>query len=255
MTVNELYARLNAVLPPVPEPFGDSDGAQCVPEPDREVRRVLVALDPYTPAIDAAIAGKYDLLLTHHPVIYGEYDENSPAAAFYRRLYGAGIAAFSFHVRLDIAPGGVNDILAGLLGLSDIVPFGTPELPVAGRIGTLAGPLDRGRLAAFVRDRLGAAHVRYNPSGDGKAVRRVAVVGGAGADFITAAAAAGADAFVSGEFKYHVFGYAAQLGICALEAGHYHTETPVCGRLRELALEADPSLTVDIIGCDPAVIL
>jgi putative NIF3 family GTP cyclohydrolase 1 type 2 len=57
-------------------------------------------------------------------------------------------------------------------------------------------------------------------------VRRVAVLGGAGEDFVSQAIAAGADAYVTGEMAYHKGMDAAENGLCVLEAGHAATEHP-----------------------------
>ena len=71
----------------------------------------------------------------------------------------------------------------------------------------------------------------------------MAVLGGSGKDLISSAAKAGADVFVTGESGYNAAEAAAESGLCIIEAGHYHTEAPVCkvlaDHVRGLGLEAE----------------
>ena len=87
----------------------------------------------------------------------------------------------------------------------------------------------------------------------------MAVLGGSASDAISTAAELSADAIVGGEFKHHTYGYAAVegagRGIALIEAGHYHTEAPVCQKLRELVLVAVPSAQVDILHCNNTFVL
>lgn len=259
MTLIELYNHLESILPPLEIEGIDSDGIHVLPNPDREVKKVLIALDPYEKAIEAAIAGGYDLLLTHHPLFWGEPIPNTPPERWYNKLFEAKIASFSFHIRLDKAEGGVNDILADLLELDSVKPFDDPEIPAIGRIGTLKSEMTERELAALVKTKLDAQSVTYTLLPDGRGIKTVAVLGGSASDAIASAAVAGADAIVGGEFKHHTYGYASVegsgKGIALIEAGHYHTEAPVCKKLRDLVLEADRELKVDILPCNNTFVL
>lgn len=259
MTINELYNYIEKIIPPLDLEGVDSDGIHTIPEPDRVARKVLVALDPYEKAVNAAITGGYDLLLTHHPLFWGEPIPDTPPERWYNMLNEAKIASFSFHIRLDRANGGVNDILAEFLGLKNIRPFDEPEIPGLGRIGDLEVPMGEAELAEYVKNALDAQSVTYTKLSDGRQIKRVAVLGGSASDAIASAAAAGADAIVGGEFKHHTYGYAAVecggKGISIIEAGHYHTEAPVCERLRALVLEAVPDAQIDILPCNNTFVL
>lgn len=259
MTLIELYNYLEMVLPPLDIEGIDCDGIHTLPDPTREAKKVLIALDPYEKAVEAAIAGGYDLLLTHHPLFWGEPVPNTPPERWYNKLLKAGIASFSFHIRLDKAEGGVNDILADLLELDDLKPFDDPEIPAIGRIGTLKSEMTELELSELVKSKLDAQSVTYTLLPDGRKIKKVAVLGGSASDAIASAAEAGADAIVGGEFKHHTYGYAAVegagRGIALIEAGHYHTEAPVCKKLRELVLEADHAVQVDILPCNNTFIL
>ena len=77
-------------------------------------------------------------------------------------------------------------------------------------------------------------------------VKRVAVVGGDGKDFVRDAILAGADTYVSGRLSYNVMEDAADMGINLIEAGHYFTEFPVTEFFASLAKAYAPNATVEI---------
>lgn len=252
MTVKTLYEYFEKKLPPLEIEGIDSDGIHTMPDPDREVRRVLVALDPYEKAVAEAIRGSYDVLITHHPLFWGEPIPNTPPENWYNRLMEAGIASFSFHIRLDKSEGGVNDILAGKLNLKNVTAFDEPEIEGLGRIGDLEIPMDVKRFAEFVKSALDAPSVTYTALPYDRKVQRVAVLGGSSSDAVSVAASLGADAIVGGEFKHHSYGYAALEGngIAIVEAGHYHTEFPVCEKLYDMVKEILPDAEITILPCN-----
>ncbi len=254
MTVRNFYDLLETLLPPLDIEGIDSDGIHTLPNPDKQVKRVLIALDPYEKAVTEAIDGSYDVLITHHPLFWGEPLPNTPPENWYNRLMGAGIACFSFHIRLDRIAGGVNDILAEKLNLKNVVPFDEPEIDGLGRIGNLESPMVVKDFAEYVKSALNAPTVTYTCLPDNRKISRVAVLGGSASDAITCAALAGADAIVGGEFKHHSYGYAALegggRGIAIIEAGHYHTEYPVCQKLFDIVKVLLPEAETNILPCN-----
>ena len=255
MTVIELYRALEAEIPVRFPPETDCDGAQIVPDADREVRRILVSLDPYEYAVRLALRGGYDVLLTHHPLFYFDRVPGSQPDKWGAELERAGVAQFSFHMRLDEREGGVNDLLAARLGLVRVTRFGIDEAPEIGRVGDLPEPLTAAALAARVKAALDAPRVEYTPRTDGEMITRVAVLGGSSSDFLDAAAAAGAQALVGGEFKHHAFGCARGMNLTLVGAGHFCTETPVCAFLADTARRLCPDAVTDLCSVNPTVTL
>jgi dinuclear metal center YbgI/SA1388 family protein len=92
-----------------------------------------------------------------------------------------------------------------------------------GRLGRLPRPTPLGEVAARVRDRLPAPHLRFAGDPD-REIEVVACVGGAGDGLIGAALAAGADALVTGDLRHHVTLDALELGLSMIDAGHHATE-------------------------------
>ena len=226
MTVREFYRALCALVPRELGCEWDKDGMSVCPDPEREVSRVLVALDATEDAVVLAAEQGCNVILTHHPMLFGGLAAVTPDTTEGRktlRLVRDGIATMAFHTRLDTLAGGVNDILAARLGLADVTAFGCNDNPAGapmGRVGTLPSEMSLADFAAAVKTALsvpatlGTPYIEHlTPAAPivtfaesecetKKTVRRVAVLGGAGEDEIAAAAAAGADTFVTGEIDY-----------------------------------------------------
>ena len=243
MTVKELYEKLDTRIPKSLSEEWDNDGLMCSADTSAEVKKALLTLDVTEEIVDFAIERSYDLIISHHPLIFkpvSRISEDNHVARKIIKLINNDISVFSFHTRLDKVSGGVNDTLAKLFDLQDVESFGEGEL---GRVGNLPRELELDEFLDLTKTALGADSVRlangYN------VVKRVALVGGDGKDFVSDAIAAGADTYVSGRISYNLMEEAAELGINLIEAGHYHTEAPVLGFLAELLNTYDISLTVD----------
>ena len=178
---------------------------------DREVRRILFAVDPTREVIEEALEWGADLLLTHHPLLLKPV--NSVAATTFKgdavhRLIEGGCALLTVHTNGDSAVGGVSDVLADAFGLHDVAPLvpaadGLPEEGI-GRVGELAEVLT---LASFAERVFGllpavAGGVRVAGDPDGL-VRRVAVCGGAGDSLFDAVRAQRADVYVTADLRHH----------------------------------------------------
>ncbi|MBE6703008.1 MAG: Nif3-like dinuclear metal center hexameric protein [Ruminococcaceae bacterium] len=245
MTVTELHQYISAFAPRALSADWDNDGIACAAQPDHPVQRVLVALDATERVVKRAVEEKFDLLLTHHPLLFRGIKELTPAHTVSRkllRLVGGEVAAMSFHTRLDAAVGGVNDILAEILGLANTVPFG-PVGEELGRVGDLPEGVEVSKYARTVCEKLNTPAVLL--VGTGK-IKKVAVLGGEGGDFVDAAFAAGADLLVAGRIGYHRMLDGAEEGIALIEAGHFATEVAVCHKLAALVKAADPTVFVEI---------
>lgn len=217
---------------------------------EKEVSRVLVALDPFEDVCREAKERGAELMVTHHPLIFTPLRAVTDRDAVGRcLLYLArhDIAAVNAHTNLDCAVGGVNDVLARTIGLSDIQVIGPEKTDAQGRVCGLlrAGTVEKTSLAAFaaqVKASLGCEGLRYADAG--QAVRRVAVGGGACGGELAAVAAAGCDTFVTADVKYNQFWDARALGVNLIDAGHFKTENPVCGAMAAYLREKFPRLTV-----------
>ena len=243
MTVCELYRFLDEKMPRSLSCEWDNDGLMVCADGNREVRRVLIALDVTAATVAHAIEGGYDVIVSHHPMIFKglrAINEENYIADKAMTLIRAGVAVMSFHTRLDAVAGGVNDTLAALLGLCEVEPFGEEGI---GRIGTLSSEMPLADFAARVKAVLNAPAVFY--ADGGRLVHRVAVLGGAGGDDVSTARRAGADTYVSGTLGYHDLTDAPEAGMNLVAAGHFYTEDPVCSVLKAWIGEADETILCD----------
>jgi len=157
------------------------------------------------------------------------------------------IAHINAHTNLDCAPGGVNDTLAQKLGLSEVSvvdPVGTDKdgNPYGLlRMGTVPQQSLEGFLSN-VKNALGCEGLKYVSGG--KPVHRVCVGGGGCGGELKHAIAAGCDTFVTSDLRYNMFRDAYDLGINLIDAGHFHTENPVCRVLAQKLQEAFPEIQV-----------
>ena len=250
-TVKQLYDLLDRKAPFRTQMDFDNAGF-LVGRGDRTVTRVLVALD-ITPEVIAEAAEKdCQLILAHHPVIWGKLGQVTDESATGRKvlaLIEKGIAAICAHTNLDAAEGGVNTALAQRLGLENPVLLETDGVDEAGRpygigrVGNTAGvPMYAPAFAAFVKEALGANGVRYVDAR--RPVRRVAVGGGACADMLRDALALGCDTFVTADVKYNGFLDAKALGVNLIDAGHYPTEQVVCPVLAKWLSSGFPQVEI-----------
>ena len=226
-TVADILKYVETIAPPYMAEGWDNCGLLCGRK-DREVKKILVALDPFATVIDEAIALGVDLIVTHHPLIFRDklmaVNEDTEAGRCVLKLIENGVAAINAHTNLDMAPGGVNEVLAKTLGLADIEIVDPVENYGLLRKGNVAEqPLED--FLGVVKSSLKCKGLRYVSSG--KPVTTVAVGGGSCADFMQAALAAGCDTFVTADVKYNQFRTAYELGLNLIDAGHFHTENPV----------------------------
>lgn len=246
-TVGDILNFVETLAPRKLKMDWDNVGLLCG-RPGREVRTVLLALDPFQEAAEEAAALGAELLLTHHSLIFRPcyaVNEDTPESRTILFLAERGIAAINAHTNLDFAPGGVNDVLAERLGLREIEPLPCAEQP--GAFLLRAGEVPEQTLEEFldgVKAALGTPVLRYVSGG--KKVRRVAVGGGACMGEWRQALAAGCDTLVTSDLKYNDFWTGRQYGMNLIDAGHFYTENPVVSALAEKLRAAFPAVSVKV---------
>ena len=251
MKVCDIVSYLFAVAPEYMKEEWDSVGLLCGHN-DAEVKKILVALDASSNVLQEAKEKDCQLVVSHHPMIFGGIKQVNDTAVTGKNILFAvenGIACVNMHTNLDCVAEGVNDILAGRIGLQNVILASAKGIDENGReygyvrvgeVNETSLPL----FAAAVKEKLGCRGLRY--ADGGKSVRRVAVGGGACGDEISAVLAAGCDTFVTADLKYHQFAEAMDMGLNLIDAGHFQTEVPVCAFLAEKLREQFPQLTVTI---------
>lgn len=236
-TVKDIYDFIDKTAPFANQCEWDNSG-MLVGESNKEVGKIAFVLDITPEAVTKAAEIGADLIVSHHPVIFRaakNFTDNNPAFLLAKN----GISAICAHTSLDCAAGGVNDVLASVLGLKNALPL--TENGETAMIRAAEFETDADTLAKLVCDKL-ATGVRLADSG--RPIKKVAVCGGAGGDFIGAVADSGCDAYVTGDVSHHEFLDALALGLTVIAAGHFETENPVMAVLadeikRDFAVETE----------------
>lgn len=219
-----------------------------VGDPSAEVKKIFVCLDVLNENITRAIELDAQLIVAHHPLIFHAIKNvrfDLPHGKKLERLIKNDLAVFAAHTNLDIAAGGVNDVLAKKIGLVDIKNFGDEEFSL-GRIGTLETSMTAADFARHIKKVLNADNVRLVDAGD-FLIKKIGVCGGAGADFIQKAKFFGAQAFVTGDVKYHEAQAAVENKIHVVDAGHFATEFPIVHVLAEYLKDELKAFDVEIV--------
>lgn len=210
-----------------------------VGSPVQPVTGIITCLDVSDIVIEQALAHDANLIISHHPLIFKPQKHlrtDQPLGALLQKLLQHNLNVFAAHTNLDIAEGGVNDVLAAKIGLGKLSTLlitsqdqdGTPHS--LGRIGYLPQPMTLQAFAAQVKASLPCTYLRYVDAGM-RPVRKVALCSGSGADLIDRAALLGADCYVTGDIRYHDAQHAQALGLHLIDAGHYATEFPIAAAM------------------------
>lgn len=229
ISVKDISEYIDSIAPYCTKCEWDNCGI-LIGDRDKEIKKIGFALDLTSEVLADAKENKVDLIITHHPIIFRP-QKNFLKGNLAFDLAVSGISAISAHTNFDCAEGGVNDVLCELLGITNTQGVSDKEcvVPMA-RIGEIE-PMKSMDFAKKVADTLGT-FCRIADSEN--IIKKVAVCGGAGADdFLLASAEMGADAVVTGEIKHHIFLIAKEMGITAIQAGHFETENPAVTALKK----------------------
>lgn len=200
---------------------------------DKEVKKVLVALDATDAVIDQAVREHADLLLTHHPLIFRALKQVSDEDFISRRilrLLQADISYIAMHTNFDAAPGCMADLAAELIGIRNgesLELTGEKDGTAAGigKVGMLEKPVALDDLAKQVKQAFGLPFVLiYGKNTAPKQVSRVAISPGAGGSMIRYALEKQAEVLITGDIGHHDAIDAAAQGMAIMDAGHYGLE-------------------------------
>jgi dinuclear metal center YbgI/SA1388 family protein len=124
-TLRDVVEALETLYPSAWAESWDAVGLVCG-DPADQVRRVLLAVDPVEAVVEQAVAGGFDLLVTHHPLYLRgttSVAATDPKGRAVHRLVKAGCGLFVAHTNADVADPGVSDALAAAVGLRDVRPL------------------------------------------------------------------------------------------------------------------------------------
>ncbi len=227
--VSDIFEFIHSIAPFDTQADWDNSGL-LIGGGENPVNKVAVCLDVTDDTVEQAITFGADLIVSHHPVIWDplkSIDFSTPVGKAVRN----GISIISAHTNWDLAVGGVNDVLANLLGLANIKALAVDGEEAMLRVGELKTPVPAEEFAEIAADALGTVVRVANPT---KMIQSVAVCGGAGASFLPLLPNYGIDALVTGDAKHNDYLDAVAMDLSLLAAGHYETETVSMPVLLEL---------------------
>lgn len=238
MKVKAIISILNQLAPTFLIDSWDNSGLQ-IGSLNTETEKILISLDLSRKALDIALKENVDMIVTHHPFIFGKMSSiylDDEKGMMVRDIIKNDMTVFSMHTNLDICEGGVNDVLCEKLGIKverQLSKFIVENLEVNlndksktygyGRVGELKEKTTLLEFSNLVSERLKCNDLRVYGNLD-KTIKKVAVCGGSGASFIDDAYRAEVDVYVTGDIKYHDAQLAKELGLTLIDAGHFETE-------------------------------
>ena len=244
LRIHEIVSAFEAVAPLALQESYDNSGL-IVGDRDAEVTRALLCLDCSEAVVEEAIGKGCDIIIAHHPIVFGGLKRFTGGDYVQRTVIKAiqnNIAIYACHTNLDnVLRGGVNERIAQQLGFdvervlrpiaADFGSFASSRGVVdsevfrtagAGILCNLQKPMNVLDFLQHVKERMGAEVVKYTKC-DIEVVGKVAICGGAGSFLIGDALRAGADAFITSDVKYHEF-FDAQGKMLLCDIGHYESE-------------------------------
>lgn len=243
-TVKDVFAVMDVIAPMKNLHKGDNSGL-LVGDGDAPVSKVLFALDVTCEVVREAAEKGAEVIVAHHPVIFHPLytlDEKNPACLALKH----GIACICFHSPLDMADGGINDIIFDMLDPAlklkkqSVLEHVHPDGRGYGWVCAVGNEIMPDRLGMLLKDIFGNKVVRYTNSGKG--VKKLAFCSGGAGGNLPLAIAAGADAYITGDVKHDQWITARNSGIALYDCGHFHTEDIAIPYLIKRFEEAMPGL-------------
>ncbi len=197
-------------------------------DPETKIRSALLTLDSTEDVVEEAIKKGANLIIAHHPILFGEIKQLNGKNYIERTIIKAiknDIAIYAFHTNLDSVINGVNSKISDKLNLVNrsILKKRQENNKVgSGIIGELKSPMKEMDFLNLIKKEFKAGSVRYTNLLN-KDVVRVAVCGGSGSFLLKDAIKEKADVFVTSDFKYHQY-FDAENKILIADIGHYESE-------------------------------
>ena len=223
----------------------DRVGLMTGKKPDK-VQKIFLSLDMDWEVLPLVKEFKPDVIITHHPFIYGtrarvlKYDESKRELV--NEVDRLGIPVYSFHTNFDTGKGGMNDALSEALGLLNIY---SPEKDIMMRIGELPCEMDAVEFAKKAKTDFHVDYALLINSGS-KNVKKVGITGGAGSRGWRLAKEEGCDIYISGDAPHHVRRDIVNAKFNYLDMPH-EIEKIFMPTMKKLLLELDPSLEIMMV--------
>lgn len=238
MKLDNVYAQCNALAPinlskEYCEKYGAYDNSGVLVDCGEDIKGVVFSLDFSLGAIEKAKQAGANLLITHHPAIYGKISDIvvsqfSPLGEKLISCIKSGISVISMHLNLDCACGGIDESLACAIADEDeSLPMQIMHQLSQGGYGRAydVKEISLSSLMESMKKKFQTERVLCYANGK-RNIRRIASFCGSGADeqAVEFAVEQGADVIISSDFKHHVLTLAKEKGIAVISLTHYASE-------------------------------
>ena len=208
-----------------------------------EVHKIVLCLDFDQEVFPSIKENKPDLIITHHPFIYGTkyrvFKWDKLKEQLCNEIDALGVPVYSMHTNFDTGNGGMNDALAEALELENIY---APEKDIMMRIGELKEAMSVEEFAKFAKAKLNVEYGLLIAEGN-KMIKKVGVVGGAGSREWNIARDEGCDIFISGDVPHHIRRSIVIEKFNYLDLPH-EIEKIFMPQMKKILLSLDPTLEI-----------
>jgi len=206
---------------------------------DWEVKGVLITLDLMPETVSEAIKNNCNLIVVHHPPIFtpiNAFNISLPTHNAFCNAIKHDIAIYSAHLNVDFAEKGLNYRLMKTLGGENIAPVDGDSFN--GLKATLKAPMSLKNFALHCKAVLKDETLTYLGD-DNKIIKSFTAINGGGASesAVLASKNAGADVFLSADFKYHLLLLAKGINCAIINFGHYHSEIAFIDLIHEVLVK------------------
>ena len=212
---------------------------------DKEVKKILLALDATDEVVGQAAEGAYDMLITHHPMIFSgikKINNHSFTGRKILTLIQKGIVYYAMHTNYDVM--GMAELAADMLDLKDTKALEEVlDGEGIGRVGDLPRSMTLEECANFVKGRFGLPNVKIFGEPE-KQVQRAAICPGSGKSEAKPALSMGAEVYITGDIDHHTGIDMADCGMAIIDAGHYGVEHIYIADMEHFLKENCPELRV-----------
>ena len=216
------------VIAPLKYAEGWDNPGLLIGDEEKEIKRVMVAVDATDEIVKGACERKADMLITHHPLIFSgmkQIKEENFIGKRVRMLIKADICYCAMHTNFDIAAD-MADLAIQRLGIKleqEEVLDVTEEEKGLGKIGRMLEEISLEKLAMLVKERFELESVLVYGERE-KKVKKMAILPGSGKSEIALASQKKADVLITGDIDHHSGIDAVDMGLCIIDAGHYGIE-------------------------------
>lgn len=209
----------------------------------KEINKIVLLLDLDEIVLEEALRHQPDLILTHHPFIYGTrakvFKRDEKKALLAKYLDTLPLMVYSMHTNFDEAPNGMNDALAEKLGLIDIKPLQKAPMARGGRLEK-AMPLE-----VFSQHAVKMLDSQYGLLVDAgkEMIETVAIIGGGGSRSWSVAQEEGYDLYISGDAPHYVRRDIMNAQYNYLDLPH-EIENIFLSKMKEMLMQIDSNLEI-----------